>query len=53
LRLKLGVPADFKQYHLERKHFDFIVSNCRSGSMKSNPREMSDGEVIQLLEKML
>lgn len=53
LRQKLGVPADFKQYHLERKHFDFIVRNCRSGSMKSNPRNMSDGEVIQLLEKML
>ncbi len=53
LRQKLGVPADFKQYHLERKHFDFIVRNCRSGSMKSNPRDMSDGEVIQLLEKML
>lgn len=53
LRLKLGVPADFKQYHLDRKHFDFIVKNCRSGSMKSNPRDMSDDEVIQLLEKML
>ena len=53
LREKLGVPASFRQFGLERKHFDFIVKNCRSGSMKSNPRDMSDEEVIQLLEKML
>ena len=53
LRQKLGVPENFSSFGLERKHFDFIIRNCRSGSMKSNPRDMSDQDVEQLLEKML
>lgn len=52
LREKLGVPANFRQYGLKEADYPFIVKNCRSGSMKSNPREMSDEDVIQLLEKV-
>ena len=48
-----GLPGNFREYGLKPEHYDFIIRNCRSGSMKSNPRDMSDGEVIQLLEKML
>jgi len=52
LREKLGLPENFRKYGLKEKHFDFIIANCRSGSMKSNPRDMSDGEVAALLEKL-
>ena len=49
----VGTARNFRAYGLERKHFPFIVKNCRSASMKSNPREMSDEEVISLLEGLL
>ena len=52
LRQKLGVPDSFRPYGLKEEHFGFIISNCRSGSMKSNPRGMSDAEVGSLLEKL-
>ena len=48
-----GVKAHFRDYGLKEKHFDFIVKNCRSASMKGNPRSMSDDEVIALLETLL
>ncbi len=53
MRRQLGLPSDFSGYGLQRKHFDFIVKNCRSGSMKSNPRDLSDAEVIAILEELI
>ena len=49
---KLGVPENLRGYSLKREHFDFIIRNCRSASMKSNPREMTDCDVEELLEKL-
>ena len=48
----LEIPADFKGY-LNRKHFDFIVKNCRSGSMKCNPVQLSDDDIYKLLETLV
>ena len=53
LRRKCGLPENFKSWNLEREDFPFVVKNCRSGSMKSNPREFSDEEVCLLLEKLI
>lgn len=50
---KLGIPAGFSEYGLKESHFDFIVKNCRSASMKLNPRPMSDDEVRALLGKLV
>jgi alcohol dehydrogenase class IV len=49
---ELNMPANFRDYGLKEEHFDFIVKNCRSGSMRSNPREMSDDDVINLLRSL-
>lgn len=49
LRNRIGVPGDFKAAGLSEEHFPFIIKNCRSGSMKSNPREMSDSDVEAML----
>ena len=49
----LGIPGNFSEYGLTESHFDFIVKNCRSASMKQNPRPMSDDEVRSLLVKLL
>ena len=52
LRKELQIPADFKPYGLNKTHYPFIIQNCRSGSMKCNPRNMSDAQVAELLEKL-
>ena len=52
LRNKFGISSDFKKYALDAGHYDFVVKNCRSGSMKCNPKEFSDAEIIQLLEEL-
>lgn len=49
----LNVPETFRDYGLKEEHFPFIVKNCRSASMKANPREMSDEQVIELLRKLI
>ncbi|MCQ2379815.1 MAG: iron-containing alcohol dehydrogenase [Victivallaceae bacterium] len=53
LRSELGVPGDFRAYGLSERDFSFIVANCRSGSMRCNPVDMSDGNVIELLGRLL
>ena len=53
LRKKCNLPENFTSWKLEKKDFPFIVKNCRSGSMKSNPRPFSDEEVSLLLEGLI
>ena len=50
---KTGVKAGFRDYGLNGSHFDFIVKNCRSASMKLNPRPMSDDDVRALLKGLV
>lgn len=50
---ELDIPDDFSGFGLKKDHFDFIVKNCRSNSMNTNPREMSDEDVISLLESLI
>ncbi len=52
LRQNLGLPSNFRSYGLRREQYDFIIGNCRSGSMKCNPRTLSDEEVRQILEAL-
>lgn len=53
LRRKCHLPENFKEWGLAPQDFPFVVKNCRSGSMKSNPRPFSDEEVASLLEKLI
>ena len=53
LRRKCGLPENFRDWGLARADFPFVVKNCRSGSMKSNPRPFSDEEVAVLLEALI
>lgn len=50
---ELGLPEKLASYGLSRDKFPFIVKNCRSGSMRCNPCELSDAEVELLLEELL
>jgi len=48
----LNIPKDFADFGLTAKDFPYIIENCRSGSMKANPRPMTDAEVEALLRKL-
>ena len=50
---KTGVKAGFRDFGLNETHFDFIVKNCRSASMKLNPRPMSDDDVRNMLKGLV
>lgn len=47
-----GLPADFREYGLNKEHYDFIIRNCRSGSMKCNPVHFSDEDVASILDAL-
>jgi alcohol dehydrogenase class IV len=49
---KLKIPSDLSAYGLKSEHFPFIIKNCRSRSMECNPRQMSDADILKLLESL-
>lgn len=49
----LDIPPNFSSFGLGTKHFGFILENCRSNSMKSNPRPMSDDDVVAMLQELI
>ena len=53
LRKNCGLPESFDPWGLGKQDFSFVVKNCRSGSMKSNPRSFTDEEVAALLERLI
>ena len=50
LRRRVGLPSHFAG--IKPEHYPFILQNCRSGSMKCNPRHLSDDDVIEILEEL-
>lgn len=48
----MHIPKNLNGY-LKREDFDFILANCRSGSMKCNPVALSDDDIVKLLEELL
>ena len=52
LQDKFGIVSNFKAYGLDAGHYDFVLKNCRSGSMKCNPKNFTDTDVTTLLEEL-
>lgn len=52
LQKKFGIAFNFREYSLKEEHYGFVVKNCRSGSMKCNPKNFTDEEIIALLEEL-
>lgn len=52
LQKKFSIPQNFREYRLAAQHYDFIIKNCRSGSMKCNRKYYSDDDVRELLEEL-
>ncbi len=49
IRKQLSIPDNFREFKLDRSHFQFIIENCRSKSMDCNPRHMRDEDVGNIL----
>lgn len=47
------IGKGFGKLGLKREDFPFIIANCRSASMKGNPRHLSDSDVEMILEHLL
>ena len=50
---ELGIPDNFREFGISPEIFPFVLKNCRSGSMRSNPRHFEDHEVLEILESLL
>lgn len=49
----LDIPTSFAEHGLTAEHFPFILSHCRSGSMKATPRPLSDDDIVELLQPLM
>ncbi|MDD5697902.1 MAG: iron-containing alcohol dehydrogenase [Victivallaceae bacterium] len=49
----LGIPGNFRKFGFSPEIFPFVLKNCRSGSMNSNPRRFEDAEILEILETLL
>jgi len=50
---KIGIPASFSGYGLNASHLPYILANCRSGSMRNNPRDVPDEDIEKLLAGLM
>jgi alcohol dehydrogenase class IV len=50
---RIGIPRSFRGFGLAESHLPGIIKQCRSGSMRSNPREMSDADVTALMRSLM
>ena len=50
IQKELNIPCTFKKFGLNEEHFDFIMENCRSGSMHKNPRKFTNFELLEILK---
>ncbi|MBN2449112.1 MAG: iron-containing alcohol dehydrogenase [Lentisphaeria bacterium] len=48
----LEIPENFAAYGLKDVDPDSILVHCRSGSMKTNPRLMTDEDILSLLKRL-
>ncbi len=49
----LAVPGNLRKFGINPAVFPFVLENCRSGSMRSNPRHFEDTEILEILESLL
>lgn len=46
------IPESFRNWALKDTDLDYIIQNCRSGSMRCTPRPFTDAEARKFLEKL-
>jgi alcohol dehydrogenase class IV len=53
LSVAIGIPLRLSQLGVERNQIPALVASSKGNSMAGNPREISDGELTEILENML
>jgi len=53
LNRRVGIPETLREFGLAESHFPKVLDECRGGSMKKNPREPSDEELVEILRKVM
>ena len=53
LNKRVGIPPNLQAFDFNESGLPKIVSACRSGSMKANPRPASDDDLIEILRKII
>jgi len=49
---RFGIPRTFAAYHIDRGDFEVMTKESMpSGSLKANPKTITEGDVIQILEQ--
>ncbi len=49
----LDIPDNFREFGISSDIFPFVLKNCRSSSMRNNPRHFKDSEILEILESLL
>jgi alcohol dehydrogenase class IV len=49
----IGIPRTLSEIGVETRHLPDLVRGSRGNSMSGNPREIADGELTAILERML
>ena len=50
---KFNLSSKLSDLGLKESDLEWVVKNSRSGSMRANPRDLSDAELTELLHEML
>jgi len=53
LNERLGIPETFRDTPCSEELLPRILRDCRSNSMRNNPREMSDEDILNILRRMV
>lgn len=53
LNRRLNIPENFSEYGFKEEDFSVIIKECKSGSLRNNPRDLDDEDLLQLLRKVV
>ncbi|OGV52032.1 MAG: hypothetical protein A2X49_07865 [Lentisphaerae bacterium GWF2_52_8] len=49
---EMGIPGSFAGHRIDEAQKQFIIKNCRSRSMQTNPRPMSDDDIASIIDRL-
>jgi len=50
---RIGIPLDLRDYKITETDFSTIIAESRSNSMSKNPRQVSDGDLREILRRVI
>ncbi len=50
---KVNIPSSLREWKIKEKDIPLLVSQSKSGSMRKNPRDLTDAELSRVLESVI